>query len=151
MHSDDTSSDVDSESNQSTAAIDYDILDRIGQRFRGSARIERMEFRPEYAPNSLIAEYNTEYFPAAINRAYLRIRWYENDDFNIHYSEQYTDETLWECRWDRHPNEHNTRDHFHPLPNATTPGQDEEYPRDWRDTITEVLEELDARIQAFWE
>lgn len=147
MYSDDTSS----ESDQRTAPIDYDILDRIGQRLNGNTRIECMEFRPEYAPDSLVVEYDTGYYPTAIDRAYLRIRWYENNDVNIHYSEQYVEKVPWECRWDRHLNEHNTRAHFHPPPEATTQGSDEEYPRDWRDMITVVLEELDARIQAFWE
>jgi hypothetical protein len=31
------------------------------------------------------------YFPAAVERAYLRLRWFENTDFNLHYSEQYDD------------------------------------------------------------
>lgn len=86
-----------------------------------------------------------------VKRAYLRIQWFETNDFHVHYSEQYGDGTLWECRWDRHPNDHNARDHFHPPPDAATPGEDEDYPSDWRDVSTTVLGELDARIEAFWE
>lgn len=131
--------------------IDSDVLERIGRRLRGSARFATVEYRPEYAPNAVVAEYDLGYFPAAIERAYLRIRWFETDDFNIHYSEQYRDGNSWECRWDCHPNSHNDREHFHPPPDAMTPGQDMEFESDWRAVISEILSELDERIQSFWE
>jgi hypothetical protein len=131
--------------------VDYDVLDRIGTRLDGSERFAEVSIRPSYAPDLVVAEYSMGYFPAAVERAYLRIRWFENDDFNIHYSEQYNDGDRWECRWDRHPNLHNTRDHFHPPPDAATPGVDESHPTDWRDVLTEVLRALDERVQAFWE
>ncbi|RLM42050.1 hypothetical protein DVK00_18555 [Haloarcula sp. Atlit-47R] len=131
--------------------IDSDVLERIGRRLRGSTRFEAVEYRPEYAPNAVVAEYDLGYFPAAIERAYLRIRWFETDDFNIHYSEQYRDGNSWECRWDCHPNSHNDREHFHPPPDAMTPGQDMEFESDWRAVISEILSELDERIQSFWE
>jgi hypothetical protein len=85
------------------------------------------------------------YFPAAVERAYLRLRWFENTDFNLHYSEQYDDGDQWECRWDRHPSRHNTREYFHPPPDAATPGMDETNPADWYDVLTEVLRALDKR------
>ena len=90
------------------------------------------------------------YVPGGVSRAYLRIRWFETDEFNIHYSEQYRTETTWECRWDRHPNEHNTREHFHPPPDAPTPGTDEAYPTEWREVLKLVLGRFDDRIEAFW-
>lgn len=132
-------------------AVDYDILGRIGRYLETSNRFSEVVFRPEYAPNSVVAEYDMGYFPAAVERAYLRIRWYETADFNAHYSEQYADGTNWECRWDRHPNEHNTRGHFHPPPDAATPGADVAYSRDWRDVLSLAMRDLDERIEAFWE
>ncbi|MBX0324755.1 hypothetical protein EGH21_17150 [Halomicroarcula sp. F13] len=131
--------------------IDSDVLERIGRRLRGSTRFEAVEYRPEYAPNVVVAEYALGYFPAAIERAYLRIRWFKTDDFNVHYSEQYRDGNSWECRWDCHPNSHNDRVHFHPPPDAMTPDQDMEFESDWRTVISDILSELDERIQAFWE
>lgn len=131
--------------------IDTDILKRIGERLKRSHRFSEVVFQPEYAPDSVIAEYDMGYFPSAIDRAYVRIRWYETDDFNVHYSEQYTSGKLWECRWDRHPNEHNTRSHFHPPPDAATPGTDATYTKDWRDVLSQVVRDLDDRIRAFWE
>ncbi|WP_254545781.1 hypothetical protein [Halomarina pelagica] len=131
-------------------AIDYDVLERIGQRLAGTRRFTDVTLRPEYAPDSVVAEYDVGYFPSRVERAYLRIRWYDTDDFNVHYSEQCRDGSSWECRWDRHPNEHDAREHFHPPPDAETPGRDAEHPRDWRDVLSEVLETLDERIRAFW-
>lgn len=131
--------------------VDAEVLDRIVTHLDRSARFEDVQARPGYAPNAVVAEYDLGYFPSGVSRAYLRIRWFETDDFSIHYSEQYRTDTSWECRWDRHPNEHNTRDHFHPPPDASTPGEDEEYPDDWRDVLARVLESLDDRIEAFWE
>ena len=132
-------------------AIDFDTLDRIGQRLASSTRFDDVEFRPPYAPDSVVVEYDLGYFPALVERAYLRIRWFENGDFNVHYSEQYGDGDPWECRWDRHPNDHNNREHFHPPPDAGKPGINESYPGDWRDVLTTILGELDERIKAFWE
>jgi len=131
--------------------IDSDVLERIGRRLRGSSRFLSVEYRPVYAPNAVIAEFDVGYFPAAVDRAYLRIRWFQTDDFNVHYSEQYRDGTIWECRWDRHPNEHNDRAHFHPPPDASTPGADRQFDRDWRAVLSHVLSTLDERIQSFWE
>lgn len=131
--------------------IDYDVLERIGRWLRASQRFSEVQYRPEHAPESVVAEYDLGYFPAAVERAYLRIRWFETDDFSIHYSEQYADRGQWECRWDRHPNPHNARSHVHPPPDAETPGEDASFAEDWRDVLSSVVEELDQRIQSFWE
>jgi hypothetical protein len=136
---------------ETVGGIDTEILEQIGQHLERSQRFSEVMFQPDYAPSSVVAEYDMGYFPAAIDRAYLQIRWYETDDFSVHYSEQYTDGDQWECRWDRHPNSHNTRSHFHPPPDAMTPGDDAAYASGWRDVLSNVLEDLDDRIQAFWE
>lgn len=131
--------------------IDSDVLDRIGRRLRGSARFSNVEYRPTYAPSSVVADFDVGYFPAGVECAYLRIRWFESDDFSVHYSEQYRDGESWECRWDRHPNSHNDRGHFHPPPGAATPGEDMVFASDWREVISRVVSELSERIQSFWE
>lgn len=139
-----------SESSRS-APVDYDIVDRIGHRLEASDRFEAVDFRPAYAPNSAVVDYDLGYFPRNVERAYLRIRWYENDDFTIHYSEQYENGDNWECRWDRHPNSHNSRDHLHPPPDAETPGEDRSFAADWRDVLAEALAELDTHVERLWE
>lgn len=133
------------------AGVDSDVLARIGRRLDGSRRFDRIAYRPPYAPSSIVADYDLGYFPAAVERAYLRVEWFESDDFHIHYSEQYGDGRSWECRWDRHPNDHNARAHFHPPPDAATPGTDASYSSDWRDIMTRVLDALDEHVKSFWE
>ncbi|MBP1923239.1 hypothetical protein J2751_002278 [Halorubrum alkaliphilum] len=135
----------------SRGPTDTEILDRIATHLLRSERFDDIQTRPEYAPNAVVADYDLEYYPGGVTRAYLRIRWFETDDFSIHYSEQYQTNNSWECRWDRHPNDHNTREHFHPPPDASTPGDDAEYPPEWRDVLASVLSRLDERIEAFWD
>ncbi len=134
----------------SRGPIDTEILNRIAAHLARSDRFDDIQTQPKYAPNAVIADYDLGYFPSGVERAYLRIRWFETDDFSIHYSEQYQTNNEWECRWDRHPNDHNTREHFHPPPDALTPGDDADYPDDWRDVLANVLTDLDDRIKAFW-
>lgn len=133
-----------------TGPIDTEILDRIAAHLSRSARFEHVRARPPYAPNAVVADYDLGYFPGGVTDASLRIRWFETDDFSIHYAEQYQARGSWECRWDRHPNDHNTRDHFHPPPDASTPGEDTTHPDEWRDVVATVLGRLDERIEAFW-
>jgi hypothetical protein len=134
----------------SRGPIDTELLDRVASQLVQSERFDDIQTRPEYAPNAVVANYDLGYFPGGVTRAYLRIRWFQTDDFSIHYSEQYQTGHSWECRWDRHPNDHNTREHFHPPPDASTSGEDTDYPNDWRDVLATVLTDLDDRIKAFW-
>ncbi len=133
-----------------TGPIDTEILDRITAHLTRSARFDTVKARPAHAPNAVVAAYDLGYFPGGVSSASLQIRWFENDDFSIHYTEQYQTGDSLECRWDRHPNDHNTREHFHPPPDAPTPGEDSEYPGEWRGVLATVLTRLDERIEAFW-
>jgi len=106
---------------------------------------------PEETPGSLVCQFDTGFYPAVVDEAYLDIVWYENGDFNLHYREQYTDGNGWECRWDRHPNPHNARSHFHPGPDASRDeASDTLFATDWRDVLTGVLAEIDERMESFW-
>jgi hypothetical protein len=90
-----------------------------------------------------------EYYPGEVS-AHVEIRWYRNEDFNIHYQEDRRDRT-WQCRWDRHPNPHNSRDHFHPPPAAShTDGADTEWPTDHRAVCQVVLDRIRERIETLW-
>lgn len=106
-------------------AADSAVTERIGRRLGGNPRFESVTVQPSAAPNSIVVEYDLGYFPAAVSRAYLQIRWCETDDFSIHY--------------------------FHQPPDASTPGEDADFPSDWRDVIATVLGTLDDRITAFWD
>ena len=83
--------------------------------------------------------------------ARFEIRWYRNDDFNVHYQEEWRD-SVWKCRWDRHPNAHNSRDHFHPPPAASrTDAKNAQWPGDHRDVSRLVLDRIEERIETLWE
>jgi hypothetical protein len=69
----------------STGPTDTEILDRIAAHLARSARFDDIQARPTYAPNAVVADYDLGYFPGGVTCAYLRIRWFETDDFSIHY------------------------------------------------------------------
>jgi hypothetical protein len=135
---------------QDSAPVDFDVLDDMRKYLARSERFDDVEFRPEYAPDSLVCVYERGYYPPTIEEAFLQITWYKNDDFNVHYQEHWADGKERKCRWDRHPNDHNARDHYHPLPDAATPGEDRSYSRNWKDVLARVLTVVDGRIEAFW-
>ncbi|WP_435102502.1 hypothetical protein [Halarchaeum sp. P4] len=98
----------------------------------------------------LRVEPSSEYDPGEVS-AQLEIRWYRNDDFNVHYQEKHPNQT-WKCRWDRHPNTHNSRDHFHPPPAASRPdAEDAEWPPDHRVVGRLVLDQIEERVETLWE
>ena len=79
------------------------------------------EFQPSATePCRLVATLDTDAFPEAIATARLDIRWFTTGDFSLHYVETTTDGDQWECRWDRHPNPHDARLHFHEPPDGTS-------------------------------
>lgn len=134
-----------------TAPVDFELLDEIRLRIRDSDRFQHVEWRPEYAPRSVIFQYDLGYFPSVVESAHLKVCWRENGDFIVHYEEQYEGGRRWACRWDRHPNDHNARDHYHRPPEADRPCEDADYPDDWRDVLAYVVGEIDGHIEAFWD
>lgn len=129
--------------------IDRPILEAIRDRLRTTTQFNSVVIVGGDSQTHLEAVVDPTVNPAALHRRFVDIRWYTNDDFRIHYQEEWADET-WQQRWDRHPNEHNSRDHFHPPPNAATPGQDRSWPVDFRDVLANVLSELADRNTEVW-
>jgi len=135
-----------------SAPVDHEVLDDIKSRLAKSDFFTGIEAEPEDNPDSLICYINTGYYPAGIEEVYLKIVWRENDDFSMHYRELYRNGDAWECRWDRHPNDHNDRSHYHPGPDPTTvEATDTSHPHDWRDVLTQVLDEIQTRVEEFWD
>lgn len=134
----------------SPAPIDRPILEFLQTRLQATSQVARTTITSESGHLELRVVFTPTYYPATVDKAQLTVRWYTNDDFKLHYREVHSEYT-WECRWDRHPNPHNTRDHFHPPPTATTPGNDESWPADHRDVLALVLEEIEDRIAVLWD
>lgn len=103
----------------STGPPDRQTL-RLLERHLGSDRlVAETAFNPDpYEPRLLYALLDAGRYPDSIPAARLDIRWFTTSDFSIHYVEEHDDGGQWECRWDRHPNRHNTRLHFHQPPAA---------------------------------
>lgn len=134
----------------SPAPIDRPILEFLRTRLAGTSQVERARITDETGHLELRVTFEATYYPASVNEAVLAVRWYTNDDFTIHYREVHADGAH-ECRWDRHLNSHNARDHFHPPPDASTPGEDASWPTDHRDVLALVLDEIERRIGTLWD
>lgn len=134
----------------SGAPVDFDRLDVIRDRFATDEQFTQIVDRPEFAPERLVCVYDTRFYPLGVQNAQLEIVWFENGDFSLHYHEDH-EQGAFDHRWDRHPSDHNARDHIHPGPDAPTPGDDSSHPSDWRDVLSMALAEIEARQRAFWE
>lgn len=133
----------------SPAPIDRAILERLRSRFRGR-RMVASAVIDTTGKLSLRVELAADYYPDE-RSGRLEIRWYRNDDFTVQYREEWRDGT-WSFRWDRHPNTHNSRTHFHPPPNASrTDAEDVGLPTDHRDVCRLVLDRVEERIETVWE
>lgn len=135
---------------RSPGPIDRPILEFLQSRLTTTKQVETAVITDASGHLELCVEFATTYYPGTVDEATLSVRWYISDDFTIHYREARADSD-WECRWDRHPNSHNTRDHFHPPPTASTPGEDASWPTDHRDVLTLVLGDIERRIGDLWD
>lgn len=133
----------------SPAPIDRSVLELIQSRLANTRLVESADLVAD-GNLSLRIVLSGEYYPSEV-AARVEIRWYRNDDVNVLYREQRQEET-WMCRWDRHQNPHNSRDHFHPPPAASqADAQDEQWPDDHRDVCQLTLDYIEDRIETLWE
>ncbi|WP_435159295.1 hypothetical protein [Haladaptatus sp. DFWS20] len=133
----------------SPAPIDRLVLEFLQTRLQATNQVAEAIITDARGHFELRVTLAPSYYPKPVEEATLTVRWYTNDDFKIHYREVYP-KYVWECRWDRHPNPHNTRDHFHPPPAAPTPTDDASWPTDHRDVLRLVLDEVEERITELW-
>jgi hypothetical protein len=132
----------------SPAPIDRPVLEFLRDRLETTPQVEETTVTDE-GHLELRIRLSDAYYPDEVRTATLTVRWYTNDDFTVHYREA-RDGHDWECRWGRHPNPHNDRDHFHEPPDASTPGTDASWPMDYREVLTLVLGEVEERIEDLW-
>lgn len=104
----------------STGPPDRQTLRLLERHLTADPLVAKTAFDPNsYEPRLLYEFLDVERYPESVAAARLDIRWFSTGDFSFHYVEEHDDGALWECRWDRHPNTHNTRLHFHTPPSAT--------------------------------
>ncbi|MFC7205229.1 hypothetical protein ACFQJC_17095 [Haloferax namakaokahaiae] len=133
----------------SLAPIDRPILEFLQTRLQATNQVAEALITDASGHLGLRVTLELSYYPDSVEEASVAVCWYTNDDFKIHYREVYP-EHAWECRWDRHPNPHNSKDHFHPPPTAPTPGDDASWPTDHRDALQLIFEEVEERISELW-
>ena len=104
---------------ESTGPPDRQTLQLLERHLSRRSLVDHTEFVPDsFEPRLLRAGLDRTQFPDEVDSVRLDIRWFTTGDFSVHYVETQADGSRWECRWDRHPNEHNDRLHFHQPPNG---------------------------------
>ncbi|MFA1612274.1 hypothetical protein [Halobellus rubicundus] len=107
---------------------------------------------PRSKQETLLVALETAAYPDAIETVRLEIRAYTNGEFHISYLERYLGERR-QCRWDRHEQDHNSRDHFHPLPDASTAAaEDRSFPLDLTAVLRSVVFPwVEERFSELWD
>ena len=129
-----------------------EALLRVAARRLGSVTlIESVSVFPHEKPESVVATFDTIHFPDEIQTVAIEMQVYQNNDFYITYREK-RECDAWMCRWDRHENPHNSREHFHCPPHAQSEDAvDREFPTDFFELMEQILEEVDERVGSVWE
>lgn len=134
-----------SDSPPSTGPPDRQTLRLLERHLAADALVDDTSFDPDpHEPRLLRVHFDTARYPASTIAARLDVRWFTTGDFSFHYVETRSDDTRWECRWDRHPNTHNTRVHFHHPPDSdevTDLSLPSQHPLDVYSTVLDAVEQ----------
>lgn len=132
--------------------LDEALLRTVARRLGSLTLVEAVSVFPGEKPESVVARFDPRYYPERVGRVALELRVYTNGDFHVSYLEDSLG-SVRRCRWDRHDQDHNTRDHVHPFPDASTPpAEDRDFPADVTTTLeTVVLPWVDRRLGQLWE
>ena len=135
----------------SSGAIDGSVLMQLSRNALGHPLVETTALEPTVdSPTRLRIAIDQTQYPEPIDTVRLDVRWFETGDFSVHYVEHHVDGTTWQCRWDRHPNPHSERIHFHEPPEAVTIRDfplREPHPIE---TLHLVLDWIKGRIERVW-
>ena len=135
-----------------TRTVDEALLRYLGRVLGRQQEVSGTTLFPANKQETLLVSLNSAYYPELVDEVWLELRVYTNGEFHVSYLEDYGGD-LRRCRWDRHGQDHNTRDHFHPLPvAATTDAEDREFPPEVTALLeTVVLPWVDSRLGEIWE
>ena len=130
---------------------DRQTLQLLERHLASDSLVTETTFDPNtYEPRLLHAILDESQYPDSITAVRLDIRWFTTSDFSIHYVEEHTEENRWECRWDRHPNSHNARLHFHQPPTAEDV-TDLSFPSVHPlEVYSTVLSAIEKRLEELW-
>lgn len=134
----------------STGPSDRQTLRLLERQLVSDSLVAETAFDPDpYEPRLLRAVLDTERYPGSVTAARVDIRWFTTDDFSIHYLES-RGEDRWECRWDRHPNPHDTRLHFHDPPAAVAVSSLDLSSLHPLDVYATVFDAIEQRVESLW-
>ncbi|WP_345777000.1 hypothetical protein [Halorarum salinum] len=130
---------------------DRQTLRLLERHLASDSLVAQTAFDPDsYEPHLLRARLDTERYPESVTAARLDVRWFTTGDFSIHYIEERDAGEQWDCRWDWHPNAHNTRVHFHEPPTATELTDLELPSLHPLDVYSTVLAAIEQRLETLW-
>jgi hypothetical protein len=135
------------------APIDEAVLETVYERARAHPLIETVNGdRTDGTLTQVNVSFDPDQYPDRIQAASLEIQWYTNGDYNLHYIETHRSDEEWQCRWDRHPNPHTTRMHFHPPPAARSNDAIPDSPSDRHPSamFARTLANVRERIEDLW-
>jgi len=139
------------QTSHSTGPPDRQTLRLLERHLSSDSLITETMFDPDsYEPRLLRGLLDAGRYPESVNVARLDIRWFTTGDFSVHYVEDHEDGERWECRWDRHPNTHNTRLHFHKPPTATKITDLELPSLHPLEVYSTVLTAIEQRVETLW-
>ena len=134
-----------------TGPSDRQTLRLLERHLSSDSLVAETAFDPDtYEPRLLRGLVDAGRYPGAVTTARLDVRWFTTGDFSIHYVEEHEDGDRWECRWDRHPNAHNTRLHFHEPPSAIEIIDLELPSLHPLEVYATVLTAVEQRIETLW-
>ena len=133
-------------------SVDEATLRYLARLFGRRDEVRQTSLFPSNKPESLVVTFDVEYYPESVDGVSLELRAYTSGEFHVSYHERRAGDRR-RCRWDRHDQPHNTRDHSHPLPDADTAAAVD---RDYATDLTRVIEEtvlpwVDERVGELWE
>ena len=133
-------------------SVDEATLRYLARALGRRSEVRRTSLFPTTKLESLVVTLDVEYYPEQFDDVSLEIRAYTNGDFHVSYHETRAGDRRG-CRWDRHDQPHNARDHYHPLPDAGTAAAVD---RSYATELTRVFEEtvlpwVDDRVGVLWE
>lgn len=135
----------------STGPPDRQTLRLLEQQLASDPLVVETRFEPgPYEPRLLQGELDAHRYPDSVTVVRVDIRWFIPDDFSMHYVEQRTDDSTRECRWDRHPNPHNTRVHFHEPPTGAEIIDLELSALHPLEVYSTVFAAIEQRIESLW-
>ncbi len=134
----------------STGPPDRQTLRLLERQLSSDPLVADVQFEPDpYEPRLLRASLDPDRYPGSATTARIDIRWFTTGDFSIHYRED-RENGQWECRWDRHPNAHNTRVHVHEPPTGAEVSDLELPSLHPLEVYATVFDAIDRRIEALW-